>query len=174
MDVKDLLEHRRAKDDYFRTAHDSPLGHRDRSGFSGLDYFEARPDLVYTLPLRPGDGSEVRAQTSDHREKVFRKAGTVEFEVEGASVSLTLYDTGHAGLFVPFRDSTSGETTYGAGRYLDIEPNDDGTVTIDFNLAYNPSCVYSDGWSCPIPPVENWLPVPIDAGEKMYHPAGSP
>jgi uncharacterized protein (DUF1684 family) len=72
------------------------------------------------------------------------------------------------GLFLPFRDATSGTATYGAGRYLDLEPNEDGTLTIDFNLAYNPSCVYSDGWSCPIPPRENWLDIPIEAGEKMY------
>ena len=115
-----------------------------------------------------GDGSEIRVPTSDEREKVYTTHGKVAFEVDGEPVQLTLYDTGHPGLFIPFRDTTSGQTTYGAGRYLDIAHNDDGTVTIDFNLAYNPSCVYSDGWSCPIPPMNNWLPVPIEAGEKMY------
>jgi uncharacterized protein (DUF1684 family) len=81
---------------------------------------------------------------------------------------LTLYSTGHPGYFIPFRDQTSGDTTYGAGRYLDVEPNGDGTVTVDFNYAYNPSCVYSDGYSCPLPPIENWLKVPIEAGEMMF------
>jgi uncharacterized protein (DUF1684 family) len=164
----DLTEYRKAKDEYFRTGHDSPLGHGDRSGFEGLEYFDPRPDLVFTVPIRPGDGSEVRVRTSDEAEKVYRKAGSVEFEVGGAPVTLALYDTGHTGLFIPFRDATSGLSTYGAGRYLDVEPNEDGTVTIDFNLAYNPSCVYSDGWSCPIPPSENRLSIPIEAGEKMY------
>ena len=168
MDVDGLMEFRNAKDHYFGTDPDSPLDERDRPGFSGLDYFDPRPDLVFTVKVEPGDGSEVRVQTSDNREKVYRKAGRARFEIEGELVGLTLYDTGHTGLFIPFRDATSGDTTYGAGRFLDVEPNEDGTVTIDFNLAYNPSCVYSDGWSCPIPPAENSLTVPIEAGERMF------
>ncbi|MGB8359795.1 MAG: DUF1684 domain-containing protein [Acidimicrobiia bacterium] len=168
MDVDELIEFRKDKDRYFGTEPDSPLDERDRPGFPGLDYFEPRLDLVFTVAVEPGDGSEVRVQTSDDREKVYRNAGRVRFEIEGVKVGLTLYDTGHTGLFIPFRDATSGDTTYGAGRYLDVEPNEDGTVTIDFNFAYNPSCVYSDGWSCPIPPAENWLAVQIEAGERMY------
>jgi len=125
---------------------------------------------VFTLPVAPGDGSEVAVQTSDDRVKVYRNVGRVSFEVGDRPQGLTVYDTGHPGLFIPFRDATSGIATYGAGRYLDIEPNEDGTITVDFNLAYNPSCVYSDGWSCPIPPAENWLDVAIEAGERMYRP----
>lgn len=81
---------------------------------------------------------------------------------------LTLYSTGHSGYFVPFRDKTSGRETYGAGRYLDIETSQNGAVTIDFNQAYNPYCAYNDAYSCPLPPVENWLSVPIEAGELDY------
>jgi uncharacterized protein (DUF1684 family) len=92
----------------------------------------------------------------------------VSFEVRGEAVSLALYDSGHPGYFLPFRDATSGKASYGAGRYLDIEPNSDGTVTIDFNLAYNPFCAYNDAYSCPLPPTENWLQVPIEAGEKDF------
>ena len=92
----------------------------------------------------------------------------MRFDVEAQEVSLVLYDTGHPGYFVPYRDATSGDETYGAGRYLDIDPNPDGTVTIDFNLAYNPLCAYSDAFSCPLPPVENWLAVPIRAGERDF------
>lgn len=168
MDTTRLLEFRAAKDEFFRTSHDSPLGDADRQDFAGLSYFDPKPDLVFTLPVEPGDGSEISFPTSDDRVKVYRKAGTVHFEVNGEPQELTLYATGHPGFFLPFRDGTSGDTTYGAGRYLDIEPNDDGTVTIDFNLAYNPSCVYSDGYSCPIPPAENWLRAPIEAGERMF------
>jgi uncharacterized protein len=168
MDATDYLDFRHEKDEFFRTSHQSPLGHGDRSGFEGLDYYEPDPDLVFTLEVEPGSGAEVRVPTSDDREKVYTTFGKVRFEVRGEPVELTLYDTGHPGLFIPFRDATSGKTTYGAGRYLDIEPNEDGTVTVDFNLAYNPSCVYSDGYSCPIPPSANWLEVPIEAGEKSY------
>ncbi len=172
MDTEQLLEQRRAKDDFFRTSHHSPLAHDDRHGFEGLDYFAPDPDLVFNLEVEPGDGSEVQFPTSDDRVKTYRKAGRVSFEVDGDTAELTLYDTGHPGYFIPFRDKTSGDSTYGAGRYLDIDPNDDGTVTIDFNLAYNPSCVYSDDYSCPLPPIENWLQVPIEAGEKMYERSG--
>ena len=70
-------------------------------------------------------------------------------------------------LFVPFLDATSGTETYGAGRYLDLEPDDDGTWTLDFNLAYHPSCVYDPRFSCPLTPAENRLPVRIEAGERL-------
>lgn len=168
MTTLDYTEHRRLREEHFRNDANSPLRNTDRTKFTGLDYFTPDPDLVFTLPVDPGDGSEVRVQTSNQVEKVYTNFGTVRFEVAGEPVQLTVYDTGIHGLFLPFRDATSGDTTYGAGRYLDLDLNDDGTITLDFNLAYNPSCVYSDGWSCPIPPAVNWLKVPIEAGEKMY------
>jgi len=73
---------------------------------------------------------------------------------------------GHPRLFLPFRDATSGVETYGAGRYLDVDPEPAGTVVVDFNMAYNPFCAYDDASSCALPPYENWLPVPIRAGER--------
>lgn len=167
MHKHDYLEFRREKDEFFRTGHNTPLGPGDHSNFGGLSYYEPDPDMAFTAALTPGDGSETRVATSDGRGKVYITHGTVRFEVSGTPVELTVYDTPH-GLFIPFRDATSGKTTYGSGRYLDLEPNGDGTLTIDFNLAYNPSCVYSDGWSCPIPPMNNWLEVAIEAGEKDY------
>jgi uncharacterized protein (DUF1684 family) len=168
MEDRDLLEFRAVKDEYFRNSHDSPLEHSDRHDFEGLSYFPPKPELVFTLPIEPGDGAEVQFPTSDDRVKTYHREGRVSFEVGGQPAQLTLYTTGHPGYFIPFRDKTSGDTTYGAGRYLDVEANEDGTVTIDFNYAYNPSCVYSDGYSCPLPPMENWLQVPIEAGEMMY------
>ena len=70
-------------------------------------------------------------------------------------------------VFVPFLDATSGRETYGAGRYLDLEPEDDGTYSLDFNLAYHPSCVYDIRFSCPLTPAENRLPERIEAGERL-------
>jgi uncharacterized protein len=168
MRAHQLLEQRRARDEFFRTSHHSPLPREKRHEFEGLDYYDPNPGLVFTVPIDPGDRSEITIQTTDGQERVYRRAGRVTFEVDGEPATLMLYSTGHQGYFVPFRDKTSGDTTYGAGRYLDVEPNDDGTVTIDFNLAYNPSCVYDQCFSCPIPPMENWLQVPIAAGEKTY------
>jgi hypothetical protein len=78
---------------------------------------------------------------------------------------------GGGGYFLPFMDATSGDETYGAGRYLEIEPLPGGKLLVDFNMAYNPYCAYNEYWSCPIPPKENRLSVPIEAGEKQ--PIGS-
>ncbi len=168
MDFAELLEFRREKDRFFASSHQSPLDHGDQHNFAGLAYFDPNSELVFRPAMEPGDGSEIRVQTSDGQERVFRRSGKVNFEVEGEAVILTLYSTENPGFFIPFRDSTSGNDTYGAGRYLDIDPTDDGMVTIDFNLAYNPYCVYNDGYSCPLPPPENWLQVPIEAGELDY------
>jgi uncharacterized protein (DUF1684 family) len=168
MDTTTLLEQRRLKDEAFASHHQSPLPHHLHHDFAGLAYFDPNPDLVFTVPVEPADGSEVRVQTSDGQERVYRRTGRVTVEIAGKAVTLTLYSTDQPGYFLPFRDATSGKTTYGAGRYLDIEPNPDGTVTIDFNRAYNPYCAYNDAYSCPLPPIENWLDVAVEAGEKDF------
>lgn len=73
-------------------------------------------------------------------------------------------------LFLPFKDESNGDTTYGGGRYLNLMDTDiiDGKIEIDFNKSYNPWCAYSDGFNCPIPPKDNHLPLEILAGEKDY------
>ena len=162
----DYIAQRSEKDEFFKHSHHSPLPHERRGDFSSLDYFEPDEGLVFTVTPEPGDGSELRVDTSDGQQRVYKRAAVARLQVGEEEVSLALYDSGHLGYFLPFRDKTSGGTTYGAGRYLDIEPNPDGTVTIDFNLAYNPFCAYNEAYSCPLPPVENWLQVPIEAGEK--------
>ncbi len=162
-----LKEFREQKDLYLGSAPDSPIG--DTTGFEGLDYYEEDPSLNLDLEMTPGDGSDVRVQTSDGQERVYTREALVSFEIEGGEVTLTLYGTNHNdGYFLPFRDSTSGKETYGAGRFIDVEPATGGRVKIDFNLAYNPYCAYNDGYSCPLPPAENWMSVPIRAGEKTY------
>ena len=77
MDVQDYLEHRRKKDHFFRTGENTPLGPGDHTAFEGLDYYEPDLGLVFTVPVEPGDGSEVRVATSDHREKVYTRYGVV-------------------------------------------------------------------------------------------------
>lgn len=171
MDVQRLTSFRRQKDEFFGASHRSPIPPGDRAHWEGLSYYEPNGDLSFTLEVQPGDNSEVTLQTSDGQTRTYRRLGTVTFEVAGAQAQLTLF---HAGddhqIFVPFRDATSGNETYGAGRYLDLEPNGDGTVTLDFNYAYNPYCAYNEAYSCPLPPHENWLRLPIPAGERHYNP----
>jgi uncharacterized protein (DUF1684 family) len=164
----DYAAQRSQKDEFLRLSHQSPLPHESQRGFGGLEYFDPVAELVFTVTPQPADGAELTIDTSDGRQRVYRRAAVVSLDLVGEPVSLALYDSGHPGYFLPFRDTTSGKSTYGAGRYLDIEPNADGTVTIDFNLAYNPFCAYNDAYSCPLPPIENWLQVPIEAGEKDF------
>ena len=108
------------------------------------------------------------------REQDFLRWGEFRFKVGGKEQAIQVYksDPAEGRLFILFRDVTSGKETYGAGRYLDLEPDKDQTVEkkwiFDFNKAYNPWCVYSENYTCPLVPPENWLEVPIYAGEKNY------
>lgn len=85
---------------------------------------------------------------------------------------LVLRPSGFGGLkvlFLAFTDETSANETYGGGRYLDVEIGKSDKVVLDFNLAYNPYCAYTDEYSCALPPKENHLSVAVEAGEKNFH-----
>jgi len=105
----------------------------------------------------------------------FSRIGWVRFAIDGTPCRLSVFWLNEygGGIFIPFRDATSGRETYGGGRYLwdsakgaDLGSEDDELV-LDFNYAYHPSCVYDPIWSCPLAPQENWLPVPINGGERL-------
>ncbi|MBE7470324.1 MAG: hypothetical protein DPW09_12950 [Anaerolineae bacterium] len=159
---------RAEKDGYFRRDPYGPI--EDRTNFSGLSYYPPDPAFRFTLPLQRAEPESLTFQTSTGDERVYQRIGTVEFEVEGQPAQLAIYKSeDYDELFLPFRDATSGVETYGAGRYLEPVELGSGELLVDFNLAYNPYCAYSDAFSCPLPPVENWLTtVPIRAGEKIY------
>lgn len=162
------LEAERAEKDYYlRRDPYSPI--EDRQSFTGLNYYPPDPQYRYTLSLRPVEPEPLTFQTSTGDERVYLKIGTVEFKVEGQPAQLAVYKSEeHNDLFLPFRDATSGTETYGAGRYLEPAEIANGEILLDFNLAYNPYCAYSEAYSCPLPPLENWLKVAIQAGEKSY------
>lgn len=167
-----LAEQRQAKDDFFARHPQSPLTAAQRREFKGLRYYAENEALRLRLPLERAEQAErIIMDTSTGDRRVYLRAGTVRFEVEGQEAELALYAEegadGHE-FFVPFRDATSGRETYGAGRYLEAELAPDGTVLIDFNVAYNPYCAYNDRWSCPLPPIGNWLKVAIRAGEMAF------
>jgi uncharacterized protein (DUF1684 family) len=137
-----------------------------------LNYFPEREELAMELALDdsgPGTGDEVLLDTTDGKQKTFHRAGRITFEHDGEPITLTVLRDGVRGsLFIPFRDANAGEETYGVGRYLEPRLRPDGTIEVDFNYAYNPFCAYGDGWSCPIPPVENHLATSIQAGERKF------
>lgn len=165
----DSIEANRAeKDRFFRSSPHSPIA--DRVNFTGLDYYPPDPAFRMTLPLNPVDEPEpLTFQTNTGDEQVYFRIGTINFEVDGQPAILTIYQSEYQEeFFLPFRDATSGNETYGAGRYLEPELLSNGDILVDFNLAYNPFCAYSDAYSCPLPPFENHLKIPIRAGEKAY------
>lgn len=163
------------KDDYFRDAHDSPIPHDQRDAFTGLPYFPVDEALrLEGLRLEPYEGDEptsFQIPTSDGQLRDAERAGTFRFEIGGELLRLTGYRFAAGGsesVFVPFLDGTSGRESYGAGRYLDLDPDArDGTYVLDFNLAYHPSCVYAPQFSCPITPPENRLATRVEAGERL-------
>jgi uncharacterized protein (DUF1684 family) len=167
-----LQAFRERRNQYYASDPGSPLTEAQRDAFAGLDYFDERPDLVLELPIdTSGDdvGEHIEMQTSDGVTKRYVRAGRIRFEVDGQSVTLSVFrDIERGRYFLPFRDGTSGKETYGAGRYLDPRARPDGTLVVDFNYAYNPYCAYGDGWSCPIPPLENFVKARIEAGERSF------
>ncbi len=181
-----LAEFRRRRDDLFRTHPQSPVPPGERPAFAGLRYFD--PDPSYRVRCRleaPASDDDVLEIDTGGEDGLirYRRAGRLEFSLGRAPCALTLFSLiGYAGgLFLPFRDATSGRETYGGGRYLfDTVKNTDGLslevqvgspeITIDFNYAYNPSCAYDVRWACPLAPRENWLSVAIRAGELTYRP----
>lgn len=169
--MSELDEFRRDKDEFFRDDPRSPLTPEQRANFVGLSYYPENPSLRIEAELDTDvdRDEDIVMQTTTGGTQVYRRAGKVRFEVDGQPAEITLYESPEQhDLFVPFRDATSGKETYGAGRYLEVEPPMDGRVAVDFNDAYNPYCAYNPEWSCPIPPGENWLAVPIRAGEKDF------
>ena len=150
------------KDTYLRTGHDSPVPAADRASFAGVPYFPVDESFIAEdLILEPYAGDEpvsFEIPTTDGRLRPAERAGEFRFALLGSPQRLTAYRMAGADgaadetLFVPFLDATTGTETYGAGRYLDLEPSDDGTWTLDFNLAYHPSCVYDSRFSCPLTP----------------------
>ena len=173
---------RRQRDDLFKTHPQSPIEPEERPAFKGLSYFE--PDLDYRVAARveDGDGSELLIDTGGADGAVrYRRSARLVFELGGQECRLSVLSLVQyaGGLFVPFRDTTSGRETYGGGRYLfDTAKDTDGLVleitagspevVIDFNYAYNASCAYSPRWACPLAPPENYLKVPVRAGERVY------
>ncbi|WP_396613131.1 DUF1684 domain-containing protein [Haloferax sp. S1W] len=170
----DLRQHREQKDRFLATDPHSPIPPDERDDFDGLDYFDPDPDLRFERELRRYDDPEtITIGTSTEGEREYLVWGAFDFDIDGETYSLDAYRStpDEDRLWVPFRDETNTNETYGAGRYLDLEAADrtaDGTWVLDFNYAYNPFCAYSLQYECPLVPMENWLQVRIEAGEKDY------
>ncbi|MEA1872110.1 MAG: DUF1684 domain-containing protein [Chloroflexota bacterium] len=171
-----IEKEREVKDRFFKSRYPgSPIPFEDRARFKGLDYFPLDPAYRFELELHEHKEKKVvRMAYTKGQERDFLRWGEFRFKVGNKEQVIQAYKSApeEERMFILFRDATSGQETYGGGRYLDLEPNKDQTAEgkwiLDFNRAYNPWCVYSEDYTCPLVPSENWLEVPINAGEKKY------
>ena len=168
-----LRQKRAEKDEFFSEHPQSPIPPDERDAFDGLSYFDPDPDYRVVATVTVHDDPEpVELDTTAGAPVRYLRVATFEFELRGSASSLAAYqqESGQDSLFVPFRDKTTGQQTYREGRYMELEPEeeleDGDEVLLDFNLAYTPFCAYSDTFSCPLPPEENWLDVVVPAGER--------
>ena len=165
---------RATRDELFRTHTQSPIPEQKRTSFAGVPYFDYDPSLRFTVELEQAEPETYDITSSRDGTYSFTRFAKARIRIGGVDVALEAYwlNAYGGGVFVPFRDQTSGKTTYGAGRYLldTVKGADlgeiDGKLLLDFNFAYNPSCSYDPRWDCPLAPLANWLPVPLEAGER--------
>ena len=163
----------------FADASKSPLTPEDLKTFKNLDFFEIDEDYKIEADFERTPYSPIfEMQTTTERLPLYKKYGIANFTLNGEKIALSVYQNQQLMtsleyenyLFLPFNDPTNGNSSYGGGRFIDLEIPNEGstTISIDFNKAYNPYCAYNHKYSCPIPPKENLLAIPIAAGVKAY------
>ncbi|MDC6405066.1 MULTISPECIES: DUF1684 domain-containing protein [Maribacter] len=175
--IADILAHQLKLNEEFRDPEESPLPDRFRKDFNGLDFFA--PDTNYVIEadfIRITDAVPFLMPTTTDRKSEEVVYGKVRFILDGRNFELEVYqnpelikEKGYEDyLFLPFTDLTNGEETYGGGRYMDLRIPNGNRITIDFNKAYNPYCVYNKKYSCPLVPAVNHLDTRILAGVKDF------
>nr|WP_287935473.1 DUF1684 domain-containing protein [Algoriphagus sp.] len=152
---------------------ESPLTEEQKKDFKSLTFYEINPSYRVKARLVPIESKKVREVplTDGSREKYIEHS-FAEFELGGKTNKLLLLqsikETDMRNFFLAFADETSGRETYGGGRFLNVRQDGKNSITIDFNLAYNPYCAYNPDYACPLPPKENLMTIAIEAGEKNY------
>lgn len=149
------------------------LDSTEASHFKGICYFEIDTNFIFKAAFKKEKGKKFKMPMSKERIVYYRKYGTLTFTKNDTVSVLTVYENLSLKgikeyenyLFLPFTDKTSGHTSYGGGRYLDVTKSENVVWKIDFNSAYHPYCAYSERYSCPLVPSENKILVEIKAGE---------
>ncbi len=181
--ISEIEKQRKEKDDYMKNDPDSPFNHDPNAHYGKLKYYPVNPDYVFKSKLyeyKNKDTVKVFGTKGEERKAVkigyvkinFWKAIPSENEGEKkVNVYKGISKNGEVYYSIWFTDLTTGDETYGVGRYLDFEYNPDTNFvyTIDFNLAYSPYCSYSSKYSCAIPTKEDHIDVAVKAGEKRFH-----
>lgn len=171
---------RQTRDRLFRNHPQSPLEPDARKDFVGLRYYDYDPAWRFTVSLAPAkeDKPDLVDAGADGAVSLTPFASTRGLSRQlGADLTLYWINGYGGGAFLPFCDATAGRETFAGGRYLfdtikgaDLGGLMDGQFVLDFNFAYNPSCAYSARWTCPLAPLANSLPRPVNAGEKLPPP----
>lgn len=153
----------------------SALFEQDKPNFKGLPYWDYNPDYRVVAKLNTDvESVEYNISAGDDGSVPIRQIGQVKFDLPTGTGSLGVFwiDGYGGGVFIPFKDVTNGNTSYGGGRYLydtikgaDLG-SDSESLILDFNYSYHPSCFYNPRWVCPLAPQQNRLNIAIEAGEK--------
>ncbi|MCF8367191.1 MAG: DUF1684 domain-containing protein [Bacteroidales bacterium] len=176
--IQESIKAQEALNAEYANPEETPLLPEDLAEFKGLEFFPINPELIFEVSIKrtPQAIPFMMKRTKD--EVKYQKYGEITFEYIGEKYKLSVYQnldliakrpeySNH--LFLPFTDLTNGETTYGGGRYLDLEIPEKGAILVlNFNKAYNPLCACNKKYSCPIPPAENDLGFKVEAGVKNW------
>ncbi len=175
-DRETWVQWRNERDRLFKYHPQSAVPVAERATFAGLEYFDHDPAMRFEVALEPANAMQIDIGHSGAGNTPFLPIGAIALEALGSKETLTVYwlDAYGGGLFLPFRDATAGDTTYGGGRYLldtvkgaDLGGDGSTSLVIDFNYAYHPSCVHNTEWSCPLAPPQNRVALAIPAGERL-------
>jgi uncharacterized protein (DUF1684 family) len=174
--IEKVEKYRAEKDQYMKKDPGSPFNYKGKINFNPLKYYEPDPAFVFKSRLYQYEKKDtvIILGTKGEERKII-KFGYVEFNFENKHYMLNVYRgvsrDGEEYYSIWFTDNTTGNQTYGVGRYLDFELNPDSSFiySIDFNLAYNPYCAYSPEYSCAIPAKEDHIDLAVEAGEKNFH-----
>jgi uncharacterized protein len=170
-----IKKEREDKNRFMRYNNTSPLSDAQKADFRELEYFPIDPEFKIKARLEAVESDKMLVlPTNDGKEERYLKYAYANFILKGKQQRLLILQPMvrqfQNKLFLIFTDETTGEETYGACRYIDLVKETDQSITIDFNMAYNPYCAYTDEFSCPLPPAGNHVTVAITAGEKDFLP----
>ncbi len=173
--IKDVEEFRKEKNDFMKNNPESPFVQDKSVQFHPLKYYSVNPGYVFYSKLYRNaqpDTITIFGTKGEARKAI--RFGYVKFNYKDKNYKLNVYKGSNNGTdyyTIWFTDETTGDETYGVGRYLDFDLNPDTNYvyTIDFNLAYNPYCAYSARYSCAIPSKDDHLDFAVKAGEKKFH-----
>jgi uncharacterized protein len=176
--IPNLTEFQKELNSSFKDVTKSPLSKEDRQNFISLEFFDFDSSYVVKGILIPFQKDSIfDMKTNTDRMHTYNKFGKIKFKLDNTYFELNVYkdqelindQTNIDDVFLPFYDNTNGITTYSGGRYMDLKVSKDSIISIDFNKAYNPYCVYNYKFSCPIVPSENFIALEINAGVKDYN-----